>query len=587
MLLKIFQHNKQPLHSAVTSLEMDENHQPPDTYPVLTSKALLAPRIASINRIEELAGIPASYFQQFYISALLHYSQFVQQLPASEAHHHAHAGGLLDHTLEVITTALSLRQGYLLPPGAAAEELVHQKDVWTYAVFTAALCHDLAKPAVDQRVSLYDGRGQPLGLWDPWAGDMNSQPAVHWYELEFIRNRTYRLHEKASLLLVPRILPTCGLSWLANNRQTFSAWCACVSGDFSQADVLAEIISQADRHSVGLNLGADPNPNTATKSQIIPLHDKLVMALRQLIDENTLPLNRNGAAGWRTGTKLWLVSKRVIDSIRLYLTQSGHTGIPTENQRLFDVLQEHQVLEPYQDRAIWRMTVAGEQWAHDFTLLCIPLGKIWPHPEAWPEEFTGSVTLQGSGNNVSDQTQANKVEGAVELTAFQPIDEIDFDHQQDNSTHSPLTRAEQPPRVKPKDSSTPSVPNNQLLDTTTENLGMQFLDWVVAGLQDRTLDYNNPGARVHVVAEGVLIVSPGIFQDFAKRHENATSWESVQKKFLKLGLHERTEGGLNVHKYRISGSNKSALIMALLLKDTGVLFKTGTPLPNPHVNRAV
>ncbi len=136
----------------------------------------------------------------------------MQQLPASEAHHHAHAGGLLDHTLEVITTALSLRQGYLLPPGTAIEELVHRKDVWTYAVFAAALCHDLAKPAVDQKVSLYDGLGQAIGIWDPWRGDLDSNAAAHWYGIEFVRNRTYRLHEKASLLLVHRIMPASGLA---------------------------------------------------------------------------------------------------------------------------------------------------------------------------------------------------------------------------------------------------------------------------------------------------------------------------------------------------------------------------------------
>jgi hypothetical protein len=79
------------------------------------------------------------------------------------------------------------------------------------------------------------------------------------------------------------------------------------------------------------------------------------------------------------------------------LTQSGHTGILTENQRLFDVLQEHQVLEPYQDLAIWRTSVQGDNWAHDFTLICIPLIKVWQNPEAWPDEFTGSVTSQLNG----------------------------------------------------------------------------------------------------------------------------------------------------------------------------------------------
>jgi integrating conjugative element relaxase (TIGR03760 family) len=342
MLLNFFQkHNPPPAPVPLLA----SHPAPPNTFPVLSSNALLAPRIAAVNRIEELVGVPAAYFKQYYLTALHHYAKFVQQLPASEAHHHAHAGGLLEHTLEVIVTALSLRQGYLLPPGAAVEELVHLKDVWTYAVFAAALCHDLAKPAVDQNISLFNEQGQSIGLWDPWAGDIDSQAAVYWYGIEFVRGRTYRLHEKASMLLVHRIIPAAGLAWLASDRQAFAAWCGCVSGDASQADVLGEIISLADRQSVGQSLGADTSPKAA-KSQVVPLQDKLVMALRQLVDENTLPLNRNGAAGWRTSNKLWLVSKRAVDSMRLYLNQSGHSGIPTENQRLFDVLQEHHILEP-------------------------------------------------------------------------------------------------------------------------------------------------------------------------------------------------------------------------------------------------
>ena len=428
MLLNFFQKHKPP--PAPVPL-LTSYPAPPHSYAVLSSNALLAPRIAAVNRIEELVGIPAAYFKQYYLTALHHYAKFVQQLPASEAHHHAHAGGLLEHTLEVIVTALSLRQGYLLPPGAAVEELVHLKDVWTYAVFAAALCHDLAKPAVDQNITLFNEQGQSIGLWDPWAGDIDSQAAVYWYGIEFVRGRTYRLHEKASMLLVHRIIPAAGLAWLASDRQAFAAWCGCVCGDASQSDVLGEIISLADRQSVGQSLGADTSPKAA-KTQVVPLQDKLVMALRQLVDENTLPLNRNGAAGWRTSNKLWLVSKRAVDSMRLYLNQSGHSGIPTENQRLFDVLQEHQILEPNQDRAIWRMTVQGDGWSHDFTLICIPLIKIWQNPDAWPETFTGSVTAQPNDGEATDTDNPNAFEGDGGLPPGNLSPDFEHSNEQDN-----------------------------------------------------------------------------------------------------------------------------------------------------------
>ena len=575
MVLKFLQRNN-TLPAPVPTLASPV--APLNTFPVLGSNALLAPHTAAISRIEELAGVPATYFRDYYLAPLHHYARFVQQLPASEVHHHAHAGGLLAHTLEVITTALSLRQGYLLPPGAAVEDLVQLKDVWTYAVFTAALCHDLAKPAVDQKVTLYDVAGKSMGVWDPWRGDLDSNADTHWYGVEFIRGRSYRLHEKASLLLVHRIIPATGLAWLASDRQAFAAWCGCVSGDASQADVLGEIISLGDRQSVSHSLGADLGPKAA-KSQVIPLHEKLIMALRQLIEENTLPLNRNGAAGFRTGNKLWLVSKRSIDSMRLYLNQSGHSGIPTENQRLFDVLQEHQVLETTQDRAIWRMTVQGDGWAHDLTLICIPLIKIWPNTEAWPAEFSGSVTVQRTDND------------AAELDTVNPLDD---DEVMPSGAEASETTKTTPPKSdsKPITVSATAAPKAKQEKTAVTAVvamktGDAFLDWIIAGIQDRSVDYNNSGARIHVVNEGVLLLSPGIFQDYVRVHQLDEPWESLQKQFLKLDLHERTAGGFNIHRYRVSGDTQSAPITALLLKDVGMLFKTGTPRPNPHVVKMV
>ncbi|MFA6094269.1 MAG: MobH family relaxase [Candidatus Paceibacterota bacterium] len=571
MLLNFFQRDKTPAPLALaTSLP-----PPPNSLPVLSAAALLQPRVAAINRIEELAGVPAPHFTAFYLAALQQYASFVQQLPASETHHHAHAGGLLDHTLEVLSSALSLRQGYLLPPDTAVESLVHRKDVWTYAVFAAALCHDLAKPAVDQQVSLFDAQGQPLGLWDPWAGNLDPHGQAAWYTLAFVRNRSYRLHEKAALLFAPRIIPAAALAWLASDPAALSAWCACVTGDGVQAAVLGEIISLADRQSVGQNLGAEVGPKAAT-TQVTPLHEKLLQALMHLLEEHTLPLNRNGAAGWRVGSKLWLVSKRTVDSIRLHLGQYGHTGIPTDNQRLFDILQEQQLLEPNQDRAIWRMTVQGDNFSHDLSLLCIPLSKLWPDPEAWPDEFAGTVSAKPGGHR--DDAAVAETGSQASVAPKQNLDNPPALGQGTNVSGGHTTKTGKA-LTKPESTQDPPTLQNQ-------PLGQQFLTWLVTGLSDRTIRYNEPGARVHAVQEGVVLVSPGIFKDFAQEHPEGGPWEAVQKKFLKLNLHERTKSGLNVHAYRISGSNHSASIMALLVKDTALLFRRGMPSANPHVINA-
>jgi hypothetical protein len=228
------------------------------------------------------------------------------------------------------------------------------------------------------------------------------------------------------------------------------------------------------------------------------------------------------------------------------------------------------------------MTVQGDNWSHDFTLICIPLIKIWQNPDAWPEAFTGSVITQTNADKTFIQAQTEPIEDIDALTSDEQSEHASGPVQAGNEDKGLTAFSEVKTKTNKKASGKPPS-SNPLTDFSIENIGQQFLDWVVAGIQDRSIDYNNPGARVHVVNEGVLLVSPGSFKDFVKLHKEIGSWDTVQKKFLKLNLHERTEGGLNVHQYRVSGSNHNATIMALLLKDVGVLFKSGKPSANPHV----
>jgi hypothetical protein len=96
-------------------------------------------------------------WQRDLLPAIHRYAEFVQLMPASEAHHHAHAGGLLSHTIEMLLAAMTWRNAHLLPEGSAIEEIDNQRDQWTYVVFFAALLHDIAKPMT---VSLAVAKGK-------------------------------------------------------------------------------------------------------------------------------------------------------------------------------------------------------------------------------------------------------------------------------------------------------------------------------------------------------------------------------------------------------------------------------------------
>ncbi len=104
----------------------------------------------------DILCVVITLFDSWILTAIHRFAALVQLLPASQSHHHSIPGGLLDHSLEVTCNAVRLRQGYLLPPEAGAEEQARQASAWTVAVVCAALLHDTGKIAVDMEIHQLD-----------------------------------------------------------------------------------------------------------------------------------------------------------------------------------------------------------------------------------------------------------------------------------------------------------------------------------------------------------------------------------------------------------------------------------------------
>ncbi len=597
----------------------------PGILTVLKVDDLLARHKGLIVQINELAGLSERNFNRYYLHALRNFARFVQLLPASEVHHHAGPGGMLTHTLEVCVNALKIRRSYLLSETGGAEEIAAKQDLWTYTVFLAALCHDVAKVAVDQTVTVYDLNHQSKS-WSPWESFLDEQGA--WYSTEFQHGRQYRLHEKASLLLIHRIIPAYALNWISGDRYIFAQWLACVSGDIDNVSSIGEIIGIADGKSVATNLGADASrmPVVKTKS----MHEKMLTALRYLLNEGELPLNRNGAAGWISGDDCWLVSKRTVDAIRDQLTQEGHTGIPTKNGRLFDILQEHGVLIPYGDKAIWPCVVEGEGWRNELTMIRIAIAKIWPNLDSRPKAFEGRiipVEVEVS-EKLDPSTDNKKSRPRHETTPMKTVsDQEPFQVPEYNRAKEPSlaveSQEESPASIQQQlqdefdllnclpsedmafDARRPANPDLDAIKTgpinhlnaqsesavqvndETDDPADAFFAWLRNGIQSGEIKTNRPKARVHVVGEGVALMTPGIFQDYASAQINGrTDWASIQKKVLKKNWHVRDVQGLNVIKYQVEGGKKSATINVILFNDESLVFRgKEPPTANPHLTK--
>jgi len=554
----------------------------PDWIPVQSASELLQPHTDVLGKIRQQVGIPAAHWSALYQPLLEAYAAFVQQLPASEAHHHRGRGGLLKHGLETMLAALTLRRGVLLPPGSSAELLAEKQDAWTYATASAALLHDLGKPVVDQHVGLRGAGGSSLGRWNPLAGPMRP-PATH-YSIRYVRGRRYRLHSRLPPMLVQYLLPPLALQWLAQDLDVFEAWLAVISGGDSElAGPLGQIVQQADGLSVAADLGAGSEPAAAAGARR-PLAERLSQALRKLIDSQALPLNRPGAAGFVIGDDLWLVSKRALDALREELSAEGPAGVPSRNDRLMDELQQHGVLMPNQDRAIWMATVELGDWRQPLSLLRIPLPRLWTDPGARPPPASAGRVLVEANNVNAPATPAAPVapvpaspQGSPDHDL--PLPPLSVDRH--GAAADPVT--EHGPQSEPAGApaqALPVPPGEMEEHSVTALAENDLMQWIVQGLMQGRLKVNTPDARLHLTPEGLLLVSPGIFRDFA----GMDSWLNAQKRLIKLKAHLRTPDRTNIWTYRVIGERKSsALLKGILIPDAATRLNLRLPDPNPHL----
>lgn len=594
-------------------------------FEILSADQLLDQHSDRMGVIRRHVGVPKAHWNALYDPVFKAYAYFVQQCPASEAHHHAGAGGLLQHGLETVEKALALRRGKLLPPGASAEELAAKQDVWTYATATAALLHDIGKPLADQRLQLYDEAGKDIGDWNPWKGFI--APPAAAYHVRFVRGRRYRLHPRIPPLLSHLLIPEMGMTWLAEDLDVFEAWLATISGgDTELAGELGEMIRAADGSSVAVNLSGGQVARVSTLTAK-PLSERLATGLRYLVDQSMLPLNKPGAAGWVIADDLWLVSKRALDALRDHLLQEGQAGIPAKNERLMDELQQHGVLMPNGDRAIWMASVElADGWIQQLSLLRIPMARIWSDPAARPQACNGRVVPQGANAAPAPMalppTISPPLHAAMPLSGSLPgrdeilqslqgaqlgvehgvvpvfcnppvIDASGIADQPQLARHAapatdsygmilpPLSDAEEPGPTTLAATAIATGPVAAVAGSEDSPLqGNEFICWLRDGLSSAKLKINVADARVHIVPEGLLLVSPGIFRDFA----GVDGWESAQKKLLKLKRHLKRPDSTNIWTYRVVGEKKqTALLKGVVIPNPREALSLQLPAPNKHL----
>ena len=443
----------------------------PGAFPVLPPDKLLEKHSHRLNQIEELVGVSGLHFDTYYRSAIHAYARFVQHLPVFAAEHQSNPRSLLEQTLDVVCAALKIRRFYLLPAGASTEAIAEKKDLWTYAVFVAALCHDLAKPVTDQIITVYDS--DRIGAeWDPWTRYIDEQGS--WYQMDFFRDSLRSPKAAVNLLLVHRIVPGAGMKWLTGDDAALSQCLACLSGELENAGGMGEIVIKAwEAYAY-----RGSNPSSRPEESVV----RVVL------------LNKESELKKNNSPPCHVVSATAVNELSVF------------------------------DKPIR---------AHD-------------QPNEGYRVASAAAESGGGAGCRADDDQSVHDRQAKSLQELLSVGE--------------------------------TIPKKDNVD-----VGARFLSWLRDGIRDKSIKVNEARARIHVVKEGVLLATPGIFKDCAEAEEHEADWVTIQKRFFKLGLHEKISGGINVHQHSLLTNEKTATITGVLLKDASGVFGSGQ-IPNPNTD---
>jgi integrating conjugative element relaxase (TIGR03760 family) len=375
---------------------------PATALPVLNAERIIAmtgvaPLLIEVRRN---SGLTDPTWQTHVVPVIQTVAEMVQQLPASEAHHHAEPGGLFLHTVETLLHAAKLRQGRILPPGADIETQGRTQHLWTVGIYVAALLHDIGKPVSDLRVSLFSDSHPGGASWQALMGSMVEAKASA-YVVDFPRatERDYQAHQRLGIQLIQRLVPTITRLWLGSDPTLLGQLLGYLSGE-TQGPI-AEIVRAAEAESVRRNLATGSRVRFAV-AKATPLIELLMLALRSMLAEGgRLPLNRPGAAGFCDGADIWFAAVRLANEVRDWLRMAyPDASVPGEsmNDRLFDTWQEYGAckVNPDTQGAVWgaHIEFTGGQTFYLGALLRFPLKLLYPEPALYPTALVGRIRVK-------------------------------------------------------------------------------------------------------------------------------------------------------------------------------------------------
>lgn len=565
---------------------------------IQSAEVLLLKHQKLIDDIYHHSHVPKKHFESLYLYAIKRLAIWSQDLPASQNHHHSSEGGFLLHTLEVVEIALKKRNTKMLPIGASVEKQNSKKDVWTFAIFTAALLHDIGKTISDVNIMLYDSKQKELGRWSPWFGRMNNVKSAMYYQYQYNMDRKYQQHSLLPLSFLREFISPTAIDWMQKDNDLFALLLMTLQGRKAEGAIIADIVQYADSESSAESLKKSNNIDTTSTSQNPQpksLADKLLDTLRYLVLETDLKINAPGAVMFTTNTDVYFVSKVIMDKVRDTLDKDKQNGVPFDNSRLMDeLLQFHIIVPNSKGKAIFSCEISGGGFKKpvNLTMLRMSIDKVYVDGK-YPEQFIGEIkNNDNDAKEQNSQQESHTTEATLKDKDNATNTESNFNLPMppgftNKDTSDTTDTAQDEAATKPNDTKI-KIKTSQA-DVLETELGKDFLLWLVSIVNDRKIEINSVIAKVHIVTykgdKSLFLVSPKIFKEY-----NTDSWAQVQKQFGRLRVNLKTGSSENIWKVQIKTkrtNKKPSQIGGYLITDPKKHGFNALPDPNKHLDLIV
>lgn len=327
--------------------------------PLVASAQVAATQAELIRKLRYAVGCTPEQYEEWVCPVVDRYVAYVHLLPASEAHHHRGAGGLLHHGLEVGFLAGQASAGKVFAMDREPRERVIHEPLWRLAATLAGLCHDIGKPLSDLSVTDRDG----TVTWSPMQETIPQWAARHQVDSYFLhwRDRQHNRHASAGMMVLERILGPETIERLYGaDPAIMNALVDAVAGQQENA-TLTVLVRNADAASVARDL-KDNRIDPEAHSLGVPIERYLIDAMARLVRDGTWRINTPGARLWMLAGGLHVVWPQGGDEIVALLAADRVPGIPRHPDTLADILIERGTAVPPGEgdgvRRYWRLAPA-------------------------------------------------------------------------------------------------------------------------------------------------------------------------------------------------------------------------------------